>query len=325
MKTTADFENDIIGGFSNFFSNYSLKSKIPKKSSYTFSVDDDRKNEYTLKRVILKENDINNNFYVVNNILQSKPNNLFIEEIIKTKEEENFIVVNDATYITYKNIDGESLSLDNKEDLSLYFSFLYDIHGYLKNIDTTVFDDSKKIDLDIHKYTSDFYKIKKQVQNNKKKSSFDFEFLKNFGQLKKHIESIESNLSKIEGYTNRKYTVVLNDNSIYKHNEKALIKTPETFTLGYYIIDIYTFILKYLKKTTIDDIKGFDSILALYNSNMSSDEKEILKLLLQYPFKYINIMLQYYEKKRSFVPSYIKSELDEFKIQEEKIIKLLNL
>ncbi len=328
MKTTVDFENELIDNISKYFEDYTLINKIPKTNSYFLKTAINNNDEdVVLKKVFTTKDIIDFNFNVIKKIENIKlPKSFLIENIIATIEEEPFIVVNDNTYATFKDLKGISLDLTKNIDIQLYFSTLKQLQASLSLIATEDLEQNiKTIDFDTEKLTKTFIKLKKQAQSNKKKSDFDFAFLKDFNQRKNKIKEIEETLKTFDLYKNRKLSVIYNGTSIYKNNDIGIIKTPTTFTKGYYMVDIYNFIMKYLKKSTLNDILPFDSILNFYDPSFSDEEKEILKLLLQYPFKYINIMIQYYEKKRVFVPTYIKTELIEILEQDKKIQKLLSL
>ncbi len=325
MKTTVDFENEIVESFSKYFNEYTLTNKIPKKNCYVFNVEKENNQQYVLKKIYEKGFSIDINYKITQEILNKSNKNFLLEELIKTSEDTTNITVNEHTYVAFKNITCEKLFFDNDDNIKLYFSALHNIHKVILNIPLDEqFLNIKPTNFDLEKYKINFAKLKKQVQNNKKKSDFDFLFLKNYEKYNNLITDIENKLNSFESYKKPTYTFIYNNDSVFQNKNIPVIKTPTTFTVGYYLVDIYNFIIKYLKKVNITEIKNYSEILMYYNSEILDSEKEILKLLLQYPFKYIDIMVQYYEKKRSFVPASTNADIQDFLILDKKIQKLLN-
>ncbi|MFV0439981.1 MAG: hypothetical protein ACK5LV_01640 [Lachnospirales bacterium] len=322
MKTAQDFENELIDTFSTYYGEAKFKEKIPKKNSYIFENKDN--SQIVLKKVNYPDYQINFNNDILKSIIANDKN--IVETVFPTIDSALYVVVNDFKYMAFSNISTLDIDLTNKDDVAIYFKTLYSLHNSLNNIEIPDIDTNiKNLDMDIDNYVAKLQSIKRQVSNIKKKSDFDFAFLKEYSETENLCLSIQSKLREIDEYKNRKMQVIYNYAQISKKvdNPTGVVKTPCTFTIGYYMVDLCKFITKYLRKNDIENLQNLDEILNSYNTNFSEEEIEITKLLLQFPFKRINIMQQYYDKKRVFVPTETLNALKETKLLSNKIQSII--
>ncbi|MFV0518889.1 MAG: hypothetical protein ACK5LY_01320 [Lachnospirales bacterium] len=324
MKTTLDYENELIKSFIHYGVEIKDIEKKPKTNSYLFTADNKK---LCIKKVYAKDNVIVTNYELQQNIKDIPE--LYIEKIEKTLTDDTFLKINDITYVTFNSIDSIELDFNIKEDAFLFFKTLQLKEKLFENmhLENEIFThliENRPLDLDISKNNDIIKQLHKNVQNQKKKSDFDFSFLKYFSQISETLLETESFLENNEFYKNRTYNIILNSTYIENFKGTPTIKTPYTFCYGSKYVDIYNFLYRYIKKTNTENLIPFDELISSYMKNMCEDEKKLIKYLLQYPFKYINIMVQYYDKKRNFVPREILFDLEEQKILNEKINNFIN-
>ncbi len=325
MKTTIDYEKELVENFTSYGATINFIEKKPKINSFIFNADD---KTLCLKKIYVKENIIATNYDIQKNL--TKNSKFLVEYITKTLDDRFYISVNDTAYVAFTHIFSDNLDLEVKEDLSLFFKSLLPLEESLSTINIDVDElqslkEGKKIDLDVQKSNSQLKQLYKNAQNQKKKTDFDLNFISTYNKISKDLKNLEDNLLNIDFYKNREFGIIFNSTYLEKKEDLVVIKTPTTFGYGSKFIDIYNFICKYLKKCDIEDLKTYDEIMGLYDLSIEKDKKEVIKFLLQYPFKYVNIMVQYYDKKRNFVPTEILVELEEYNLFKSKVEKFLDI
>ncbi len=325
MKTTLDYEKELIENFTSYGASINFIEKKPKINSFIFNADE---KTLCLKKIYVKENIIASNF----EIQKALPKNemFIVENIEKTTDDRFYISVNDTNYVAFNHIYSESLDLCLKEDLSLFFKSLLPLEKYFQAINLNVdvlqnFTEGKKVDLDVKKSNNHLKQIFKNTQNQKKKTDFDLNFINTYNKISKDLKIIEDSLLNNDIYKNRELGIIFNSTYLEKKDGVVVLKTPTTFAYGSKFIDIYNFICKYLKKCELTNLVSFEEIISLYDESIDKNKKEVIKFLLQYPFKYVNIMIQYYDKKRNFVPTEILVELEEYALFKTKVEKFLDI
>ncbi len=312
MKTSKDFENDLRQKvFDNYGKGYFLK-KIPKLNLSLYKINGDLiaiKKMYINSINLVKNNDIINHLY---------DNDYYnVEKVIPTIEGELCITVNDDMYVAFSYIDNEKLDFSDIGNIKIALEGLKKLHKKLENYSVDKSEENEVYNLD--KYISKLDKVKKTVSAQKKKSDFDFMFLKTYNSVRKQATMYISELNINDSYKSSNLQIICNTVNInYKGND-IVINGNLTFDYGYIYADIFNILYKYLKKSETQDIKDFDTIISYYDTNLTEQQKDIIKIYLQFPFKYIDTMVQYYVKKRIFVPSSIFTDLDEIQEIEKKI------
>lgn len=234
-----------------------------------------------------------------------------------------YVISEDILYVMTDYIDLDECDLskdtDTKKAIELIANFHKLSQGYkLQNIETIKHDisnlDIKQVFL---KKLENLKKMKRIVSKQKKLMDFELSFIKEYDYFYKNaVESIEI-LEKCKyGNLNK----LANNNLMICHNrlkeenilieQKSYLTQFESITIGHFIYDISSFIIRYIKKHS-DDYLSLEEILTTYSkiNYIDSNFLPILYALIKFPTRYIETCQSFFDRRRNFTPISISSDL----------------
>lgn len=310
MKTAQDFEDELFDLVKTSYGDLNFVTKIPKLSILQFK---NGENLFALKKVTKKANFIDENYNILNNDIDTEA--LVIDKILKTNEDTSYIEFYEDTYVCFTMKESEKIDFDNLNDIKILLSGLYSFHKQVENIKV---ENPIVKEFDLYKEIDSLHSTKKIVSNLKKKSDFDFQFLKDYEKTYEKCDTLSKRLEDNEVFTSITNQVIYNDNYYCKQDEKLYLSTPLSLLYGNKYEDVATAIKKIIKKSELE-LKILD-LIHMYDSNISNDEIEIIEVMLLFPTKYIDIVSLNYTKKRNFLPSAVKNEISKIDVLNEKIL-----
>jgi len=250
------------------------------------------------------------------------------DRYILTKENTPCFTYRENVFVLSKNIDGEICCFENHNHVKETSGLLASMHkaskGFKPSVDCIPREELGIIPLNFKKRLEELKKLKKTA--NKGKSKFDFMFIQNCDFFIDLAEDALYELkdSKYEDIVSAaKKTGCICHHDFTHHNiiftcRGAYLKNFEYSSIEIKEYDIANFIRRKMRRCNWDAYEA-EKILLQYTKilDISSEEFEVLGIILKFPQKFWRIVNRYYNsKKTAFEKNYIQS-LDEV-IQEAK-------
>ena len=266
------------------------------------------KDKYILKNI---DYDKKRYSFINNSIDYVRRNYSFLMSNKKSVSGRTVEEYNGKYYVLVNLIEGRECSVENPMDLMIASKGLAQFHKAGAGIEYV----SDKSDVDYkniaHKFTERINmltSIKNMVDIYKFKNYFDEKFCDNVDSciqtMKRCIECITRiDMDKIN---NNRDSIVFCHNDLAYHNilikdEKAYFIDFDYSNINYRVNDIAQFINKSIKNSDYD-IKMYKTIIDNYEeiSPLLDEEKHLLKVLLSYPNDIIELIFNYYYKKKDW-------------------------
>lgn len=278
---------------------------------------------YPLRKVfIIRSGD---NKYILKNIDYDKRRYSFINDAVDyVRNNYSYLVSNKKSvsgrtveqyngkyYVLINLIEGRECSVENPMDLMIASKGLAEFHKAGSGIEFV----SDQSYVDYRNITECFtdrinmlLRIKDMVSLYKYKNYFDEKFYDNVDSYVENIKRCISGINNIDmnKINNNRDSVVLCHNDLAYHN--ILIKDEKSYfidfdysRINYRVSDIAQFINKSIKNSDYD-IKMYKTIMDNYEevSPLLDEEKQLLKVLLNYPNDIVELMINYYYKKKDW-------------------------
>ena len=218
---------------------------------------------------------------------------------------------NNGCYTLTEFSEGRESNFDNDNDVKMAARVLADLHkasrGYVPPPDSKVQDDLGKLPGFFSKRLEDIKKMKKQAK--KGKSRFDQLFLQYVDYF---IESGEKALHELELSYYASLTEASGKEGLFCHHDythhnilmegdKVVVTNFDYCCFELRVYDIANFIRRKMRKCDWD-ISKTELIVQAYNSveALSSEELEVMKIILQFPQKFWRVVNRYYNSRRSW-------------------------
>lgn len=231
-----------------------------------------------------------------------------------------YVINENIMYVMTDYIESEELNLQDIDNVKSSIELIATFHklsqGSQKRLDESELmfinfkeDFKKKIDI--------LKKIRKTISKQKNLTDFDVLFIKNYNYFYENaIESLEiidkTNYDIINKIAAK--NIMICHNKIKEENiiigDKSYITNLENITIDHFIYDLSSFILRYIRKHG-DNYLSLEQILNTYSKINYIDNSllPILYAFIKFPSRYIDTCQMFFEKKRTFVPIYISSQI----------------
>lgn len=284
--------------------------------------DNDRK--FILKNINYDKDRIDFVIKALQYIKKSFSNVIFI---MKCKDGSLVAEYKNKYYILMELIEGRECSIENPIDIKISSMALAKFHNAGKGI-RNVISEYNEYNNNISKMnirTEELKNIKNMVSKFTYKDYFDKYIEENIDYIIESTEKCIERLNRIDmdGLRNQKGTIVLCHNDLAYHN--ILIKGDSPYfvdfeysEINYRVKDIAQLIGKSIKNIDYD-IETYKNIINSYESvsKLSDIEKSYLSVLLSYPSDIVELIVNYYYKRKDWSQDVFFALLDSKSIQEK--------
>ncbi len=330
MKKNRCVDKDVLCKYDlsyEFFNDMNIKINdvIPLRKVFLLKTDEGSK---ILKKVDYDVNKLDIINESLNYIKKQYKNIITFNKIDKNKY---FKIWNNEIYVVMDVIEGHECSFYNPIELKLCAENLALMHnasiGLKKYLESKYNNQFLDISLDkkLKNISFKLIKIKNMVSKYMYKNEFDTIFLNNVDKYIKEINICEQYLDKEEYSKLRgeedKISLCHNDLAYHNfliNNNIINILDFDYMTIDIRIMDVADLIIKSIKNAAFD-LKKMNIVLDSYEkiNRLSIGEKKILKILLMIPKDFCSIVINYYEKKKSWEYDVFLNRLN-LKMENEK-------
>lgn len=233
-----------------------------------------------------------------------------------------YVVNDDINYVMTDYKEFQECDFKKEEDILKSVKCIASFHK-LSQFSNINFDTENieilNIKSNFEKKLNTLKKLKKNIAKQKMLSDFDVSFIKNYDYF--YQNAFES-INILENYDldNLKNQALKNgmichnklkEESLLLNNHNMFLFNMEYISINHFINDLYMFLIRYIRKHESNSL-NLETILNQYN-NINNIEKNILPILyamLLFPERYIKTCETFYERKRSFTPISISSQLE---------------
>lgn len=303
---------------SSLVQKFNFKPKYIRKQKYMYICNTDkgikviRPVMYTPDKILFVDN-------VKNHLLNQGFYN--IEKYYKSFDNMPYVINEDIIYVMTDYIDIEESDFSDKNYIIKALQLIATFHKLSQGLkDYNVCqNDCLDIKSNFSKQLLLFEKMKKRVSKQKNLTDFEILFIKNFDYFYKN--AILS-MDLIHSFNFDTINNLAKKNTMFCHNkikeetilvgDKSYITQLENITIDHFIYDLYSFILRYIRKHS-EDYLTLEQILNIY-SKIHYIQPNILPLLyalLNFPARYIDICQSFFERKRTFTPISITSDINQ--------------
>lgn len=239
-----------------------------------------------------------------------------------SKEGLPYVINENITYVMTDYLDLQECDFGKKDDILKAINSIAKFHKFSQNSEKYLNEKDIRF-LDIKQYFENkletLIKIKKNISKQKNLSDFDVNFIKNYNYFYENainaIEILEKyNYNIINKQACKKVMIChnkLKEESLLINKNNINISNMEYITIDHFIKDLYKFLIRYIKKHE-ENTLTLDTILNEYIkiNNIESNLLPILYAMLLFPEMYIETCELFYNKKRSFIPISISTQLE---------------
>lgn len=293
---------------------------IKKQKSYFLC--NTKEGLFTIKKTNQSEKNIINANIVQNNLINN--NFLQVGKFFLSSNGVPYFIYKNDTYIITDLTENACIDFDNNEMFLDLVTTLAKMHNK-KNISNK---HSPSLYYIYNNNVDNLSAIKRKLNNKIRLTDFDILFLKNYST---YIQDINEIYDKLKRTKYEKYKEISIKNCSICHNNlkkeniiysNGVLNITNFFfaTNDYYLNDISSIILNYIQYNNSPiSINEIIKQYSVYNP-INFEEEEILRIVLQYPFKFIKTVEEYYNKQRNYVPTSLLQRLNN-SIQIRFIIK----
>lgn len=230
------------------------------------------------------------------------------------KDNKPYKIWNDDIYVIMDIIDGRECSYYNPVEIELCAQNIALMHEASFGLKEYLEEKYKKnmIDISLFEKFESAYKeiteLKKRVERYKYKNEFDKIFINCADKYLDEIKTAEEELksSEYKKLRDNDNVVTLCHNDLAYHNflindNKISIIDFDYMTIDIRIMDVADFLLKSIKNAAFD-VNKMLSALNAYEKIVSllPEEKQLLKILLEFPRDFYSIVTDYYYKNKDW-------------------------
>lgn len=244
-------------------------------------------------------------------------------------------------YIMTDYIGGSTLCFQNKDQWIKIIESVAHAHKILKNVSLTSDPVIKKpnvIEL-CDKRIASLSSYKKRLSRQSNLTDFDCFFVKHYEYYMNLLVNtksvlIDSNFDKLLEDAEKNNSVchnILRAESFLPVGDDIYITNFIESSVAPRILDVAYLIKQYVKsfcneEDISENYMSFHEIVKIYDSinPLSTEEQRVLPTLLLFPNKFSNICDEYYQKRRSFVPSALRIRIEKLIDRKDKIEQFLN-
>lgn len=231
------------------------------------------------------------------------------------------------SYVLINLIEGRECSVESPIDLKLATKGIAMLHKASVGLKDIVprynkYEDVKTI---FSANIDELEKLKLKVLNYEYKDNFDDKFIEHVDGYIDELKACDTMIKDVdlEKINNNIESIVLCHNDLAYHN--ILIKNQEAYfidfdycNINYRVKDLAEFIIKSIKNVDYDE-EMYKIILQEYENTsvLMEEEKKLLKVFFRYPKEIVELILNYYYKRKNWTKEEFISIMD-MKIEHEK-------
>ncbi len=237
-------------------------------------------------------------------------------------------------YVVEDYIDSREIELNQNDMLLNATRTLARMHIASQGFDSEIKKTNiGKLPILYEKRKNELTKIKKWISSQSHLSEMDLIVLKNYGYYKKKVNEA------IEILCNSRYQSLMEEaerERCFCHNafkgENLRLTQQGTLQVSgfhkcaydYCILDLAEFIRRYLKENDAD-VETVDSILKEYDKirTVTPDDLELIYAILTYPYKFLKLCNEYYNKRRVYVSDAIVQKMNQCITQSAKCDEII--
>ncbi len=238
----------------------------------------------------------------------------FTDRFIPSVQNRPYYQLGNNTYTMTPFIEGHESDFSDAECIKKSICRIAQMHkdsAIIKNFNETPPISENLINY-CEKKIKRFKALKKQTQNKSSYTDFDIIFIKNFDFFLNEAEK-SVNLLKESSY-DKLYKKAIENNSIAHHGlmeETILHSKTGVYIMGFEgctvdipLMDLADIIKRYIRKHN-ENYAGANELISEYCkiNPLSKEEIDVLYAYLVFPDKFINTIIEFYSKKRSFTPN----------------------
>lgn len=252
----------------------------------------------------------------------------YILEIEKTKDGKYIAEYAGKCYVLINLIEGRECSVENPIDLQLATRGIANLHRAgigIKDKVSKQFQTFNQVINLCSNNIAELERLKLQVLNYEYRDEFDTRFLGEVNYIINELKICDSMIQAVDlkRINQNMEAIVLCHNDLAYHN--ILIKDQEAYfidfdycSVDYRVKDIAEFIVKSIKSTDYDK-EMYGIIIDEYEAinRLDEEEKKLLRVFLRYPKEIVELIINYYYKRKNWTQETFISLMDT-KIEQEK-------
>lgn len=233
-----------------------------------------------------------------------------------------YVINQDITYVMTDYLDFEECNFGKENDILNSIKTIAKFHKFSQNSQKPLDENTIQfldIKLYFEKKLEALKKLKKIVSKQKNLSDFDVNFIKNYNYFYENaviaIEILKKyNYNIINKQACKKVMIChnkLKEESLLIAKNNIYISNMEYITIDHFIKDLSSFLIRYIRKHENNPLT-LEKILNEYIKINHIDNYlfPILYAMLLFPERYIQTCESFYDRKRSFTPISISSQLE---------------
>lgn len=271
---------------------------------------------------VRKNNSSANNIIFEHDAMAHLKNSDFknVDNFLKTVDNNNYFEIDGTKYVVCNYIEGDNFDLKDTKKCNLAVETMAKMHeaskGFISGVEVS---NIGKTPLLFQKRNAELTKIKKLIKNKSLYSDVDLVVLKNYEYVKDKLMHSTNLIS------NANYDAVIKKaisdkcfcHNAYKSENIKSLNEDGVFLTGFSkcaydtcIVDLAEFMRRYLK----NENANYDDLCEIYDQynkirNVSKEEKMILNAILVYPYKFLKILNEHYNKRRVYTSSAVVDKL----------------
>lgn len=244
-----------------------------------------------------------------------------LDKYYLSKEGNPYVISEDNIYVMTDYYPFEECDLSNKLHLEKSINLLANFHKLVQSFSYDINDDDIEfIDLAkiFEKKIDSLAKMKKLVSKQKNLTDFEINFIKNYNYF---YQKANNSLEIILKYNYQNINKLARKNKMLCYNrakedaifigDNAYLTQMENLDLNHFIYDIARFLSRYIKKHK-DNKTSLEEILTTYSkiNYIDGNLLPILYALITFPDRYIQTCQGFFERRRTFTPISLSSQMD---------------
>lgn len=253
----------------------------------------------------------------------------------KTIDNKPFYLFEGNRYVVEDYITTQSIDLSSRDNILEAVRTLAEMHkascGFHSEIKNT---NIGRLPAIYEKRNNELVRIKKWIGSQSNLSKVDLIVLKNYDYFKRKAAQ------SFEMLQNSHYNRLMEQavevqsfcHNAYKGDNIRLMETGNLFVAGFQkcaydtcIVDLAEFIRRYMKNEDCS-INVISDMIEEYNKmkTVTNEDRELLFAMLAYPYKFLKICNEYYNRRRVYVSDGVVQKLENCVAQSERNDKILN-
>lgn len=232
-----------------------------------------------------------------------------LEETYRTTDDLPCFRMDDSAYVLVKYVPAQRMDIEDKEDLRKMAEVLAEFHNTAEGFkDERIRCNYGLTEEFLEKRTGEFTRVRRRIKNFGDYTPVDLLVVKYYDKYMERIEKatellkksrVEEAAKKAENKHNICHNSFKNDNVRKTEKSSIIVSGLYGCTVDISVIDVAHLIRRYIKTDNADE-RGIAEILKNYGDirSISDDEMGIIKGMLVYPYKFLKLVNEHYNKRR---------------------------